>query len=71
MDWGVDASNVVQKLEFARKQLGLLRSGNVLDLHDKAVNFEVGLTQNICQSAFELGFVFYSNKNFHEQTPCQ
>jgi len=68
MDWGVDDSNVVQKLEFAKKQLGLLRLGGVLDLHDKAVNFDAGLTQNICQSVLELGFVFYSNKDFQEQT---
>ncbi len=70
MDWGVEASNVVQKLEFARKQLSLLQLGDVLDLHDKAVNFEIELTQNICQTVLELGFVFYSNKDFQEQTAC-
>jgi peptidoglycan/xylan/chitin deacetylase (PgdA/CDA1 family) len=64
MDWGVDTSNVAQKLEFAKKQLRLLQSGDVLDLHDQTVNFEVELTQNICQSILELGFNFYSNKNF-------
>jgi peptidoglycan/xylan/chitin deacetylase (PgdA/CDA1 family) len=71
MDWGVETSNVAQKLEFARKQLSHLRLGDVLDLHDKAVNFELGLTQNICQTVLELGFNFYSNRNFQEQTACR
>jgi peptidoglycan/xylan/chitin deacetylase (PgdA/CDA1 family) len=71
MDWGVETSNVAQKLEFARKQLSLLQLDDVLDLHDKAVNFEVGLTQNICQTVLELGFNFYGNRNFQEQTACR
>jgi peptidoglycan/xylan/chitin deacetylase (PgdA/CDA1 family) len=71
MDWGVETSNVAQKLEFARKQLSLLQLGDVLDLHDKTVNFELGLTQNICQTVLELGFNFYNNRNFQEQTACR
>ena len=68
MDWGVETSNAAQKLEFARKRLSLLQLGDVLDLHDKTVSFEVGLTQNICQTVLELGFNFYNNKDFHERT---
>ena len=70
MDWGVDTSNAAQKLEFARKQLSLLQLNDVLDLHDKTANFEIEITQTICQTVLELGFDFYTNKDLQEQTTC-
>jgi len=67
MDWGVDTSNAVRKLEFAKKSLKTLRSGAVLLLHDHSVNFEVGLFQSICDCVLELGFTFYTNKDLQDQ----
>jgi peptidoglycan/xylan/chitin deacetylase (PgdA/CDA1 family) len=67
-DYRVDASNATQKLKLAKARLKALRPGDVLDLHDYAVNFEMALFQRICDFVLELGFIFYSNDHLQQQS---
>jgi peptidoglycan/xylan/chitin deacetylase (PgdA/CDA1 family) len=67
-DWKVDASNVDQKLESAKKKMETkLHRGNILLLHDHLVNFELGLSQRICQHVLDLGLTFCTNEDLQEQ----